>query len=148
MTKLKSADHVQVITNVLSQDSWLADYVWDNFYRDLEDGKYVPAPDRVTQRSGGLVVIEQGPTVWQGTGRPIYPTRADWYKEEKRFRGPFPKSNFRRSSKKKIDGYDVREFTTPHVSLDALTYEKGGVIEKIEFVNYHNKVIVRTENLF
>lgn len=143
---LKSADHVKVINDILSADSWLADHAWTDFYSTIEDVKEVILPNRVRQTAGGFAVIEVASRDYVKTGRMLYPTRAGWDKE-KQYHGPFAKSRFRRNSKKKINGYDVRDFSTPYLFVNALTYEKDGVIEKVEFYAYKGGQILRTEKL-
>jgi hypothetical protein len=145
MTKLKSADHVALLSNLLGQNNWLADYAWNDFYSTLEAGEYVPAPDRIISRSGGLMMVEMGRTEWRGLGRPVYASRLDW-DGEKRYRAPFSKRDFRRNSKRKDGDTIVREFMTPYVDIHAITYERSGVIEKVEFITYNGRNVVRTEN--
>lgn len=133
--KLKTADHVSTIIQILSADTWLPDLVWERARNEMEID-HITLPDRVTKTPGGFTMIEIGPIEYRESDRPRWPSRQAWEQDRqaKLVTPPLAKSWFKRDDRKKIGDEIVRTFSTPALSLLARTYEREDRIVRIEFI--------------
>jgi hypothetical protein len=135
--KLKTADHISTIIEILTSDGWFLDLGWDKAKDDMEIDE-VTLPDRATKKHNGLLMIEIAPKSYNKSDRPCWRDRADWEnsRDSNLHKAPLPKSRFKRQLRKKVGNQIMRTFSTPESSLIVNTYEANDTIERIEFVQF------------
>ncbi len=143
-TPLKSADHIEKILEIINVGTWAQDAIW-NKHKDEEDYIEVPLSDRA-YKSRGVIIIEQGRSRFQSTGKKLYATEADFWKGMIRHwpRFPLKKSNWKRTSRKKDGEYLVRNYELFVHRITAVTFEKNNVIEKIDFYTEGSNILIHS----
>jgi hypothetical protein len=136
--KLKTADHINIIIQILSAGSWLLDRGWAAAKGSMEYDE-ITLPDRATRTSGGFIMVEVAPKSYVESDRPMWKDRADWEKSRdgKRLTPPLAKSWFKRQGRKKSGSEIVRTFSTPASDILVKTYEANDTIVRIEIIQRH-----------
>lgn len=134
MAALKSADHIAAILALINAGAWASDAIWDK-HKDSQEYDEVALPDRATNMRNGMVMIERGRKEYVPNGKKLYADEADFWKTAPRHwpRMPFKATQWKRDYRQKDGEHIERKFILSIHRIYAVTREKDGVIDSIQF---------------